>query len=277
MKASQKTNTSDTNAVSNIIILCDGDFPTQGPGLQVLRQAAQAKEEYTVIACDGAFLHLLQNNIKCDYIVGDMDTLPKKYHRQFKQIIHKEEEQDYNDLAKAFRFANALIEKDIKLHKGLMTNQITSRKKNTSHAPQEALYLTNNKLIIKPKSVYNITILGATGKREDHALGNISYLPDFAKTLREKFPSTPVNICMITDYGVFVPILGTTKIKGLPGSKLSIFSFDQSLRICSTGLMYKTHDVVFDMWWKATLNIFRTQNALLKFSHPAKALLYFPF
>ena len=82
MKASQKTNTSGPNAVSNIIILCDGDFPTQGPGLQVLRQAAKAKEEYIIIACDGAFLHLLQNNIKCDYIVGDMDTLPKKYHRQ---------------------------------------------------------------------------------------------------------------------------------------------------------------------------------------------------
>ena len=176
-----------------------------------------------------------------DWIVGDMDTLPKKYQARFKEKIHKEEEQDFNDLAKAFRFALGLIAEDNK------------------------------------DTAYSIIILGATGKREDHALGNISYLPMFAQTLRERFPKRTISVSAVTDYGVFVPILDTTRLKGEPGDRISIFAFDQTLKIKSTGLEYKTDEVTFDLWWKATLNTFKKRDALLRFSHPAKALLYFPF
>ena len=152
-----------------IVILCDGEFPSRGPGLSLIRKAQRAKRSHTVIACDGAILSLLKNGMSADWIVGDMDTLPKKYQAKLKAIIHKEEEQDFNDLCKAFRFALSLIEKDI------------AEKKRHS---------------------YSIVILGATGKREDHALGNISYLPLFAHTVREKFPKRAINISMSTDYGL---------------------------------------------------------------------------
>ena len=228
-----------TSALSEktIIILCDGDFPTKGHALKILKKAQKAKRNHTVIACDGAILSLLKNGMDADHIVGDMDTLPKKYQQKFKAKIHKEEEQEFNDLSKAFRFAMTLID---------------------GHP-------------------CNIVILGATGKREDHSLGNISYLPVFAQTLRERFPKQSINLSMVTDYGVFVPILNTTRLKGEIGDRVSIFAFDQTLQIKSEGLEYKTDDVVFDMWWKATLNTLKKRDALLKFSHPAKALLYFPF
>lgn len=232
-----------TSALSEkkIVILCDGDFPSRGPGLSLIRKAQRAKKSHTVIACDGAILSLLKNGMSADWIVGDMDTLPKKYQAKFKDIIHKEEEQDFNDLAKAFRFALGLIAEDNK------------------------------------DTEYSIIILGATGKREDHALGNISYLPMFAQTLRERFPKRTISVSAVTDYGVFVPILDTTRLKGEPGDRISIFAFDQTLKIKSTGLEYKTDEVTFDLWWKATLNTFKKRDVLLKFSHPAKALLYFPF
>ena len=220
-----------------IVILCDGDFPSKGPALKILKKACRAKKSNTVIACDGAILSLVENGMDADWITGDMDTLPKKYQQKFKSRIHKEEEQDYNDLAKAFRLAMSLID-------------------NFPH---------------------NIVILGATGKREDHTLGNISYLPFFAQTLREKFPHQQINLSMVTDYGVFVPVLNTTRLKGEIGDRISIFAFDQTLQIKSEGLEYKTDDVVFDLWWKATLNTFKKRDVLLEFSHPAKALLYFPF
>lgn len=236
-----------TSALSEktIVILCDGDFPSKGPGLKLIRKASKDKKRHTVIACDGAVLNLLKNGMDADFIVGDMDTLPKKWQAKFKDIIHRETEQDFNDQAKAFRFAMGLMEKDIAEDKG--------------------------------KTEYRIVILGATGKREDHTLGNISYLPFYAQTLRERFPKTAVTVSTVTDYGVFVPILDTTRLKGEPGDRISIFAFDQTLRIQSTGLEYKTDDVVFDLWWKATLNTFKKRDVLLKFSHPAKALLYFPF
>ena len=221
-----------------IIILCDGEFPTRGPALKALKDAQKQKSGYTVIACDGAILSLLKNGMDSDYIVGDMDTLPKKWQAKFKDRIHREDEQDFNDLAKAFRFALELI---------------------------------------AGENDYSIIILGATGKREDHALGNISYLPVFAQTLKERCPKRTISVSMVTDYGVFVPVLNTTRLKGEPGDRISIFSFDQTLQIKSTGLEYKTDDVTFDFWWKATLNTFKKRDVLLKFSHPAKALLYFPF
>ncbi|MBR6464812.1 MAG: thiamine diphosphokinase [Bacteroidales bacterium] len=224
-----------------IIILCDGDFPSKGPGLKALKDSQKQKSKYTLIACDGAILSLLKNGMDADWIVGDMDTLPKKYQAKFKDKIHREEEQDFNDQAKAFRFALNLIAED------------------------------------KKDIAYSIIILGATGKREDHSLGNISYLPVFAQNLKERFPKTEITVSTVTDYGVFVPVLNTTRLKGEPGDRISIFAFDQTLKIQSTGLEYKTDDVTFDFWWKATLNTFKKRDVLLRFSHPAKALLYFPF
>ncbi len=241
------TSSAKTTAAKTFIILCDGDFPSKGPARKLLEKAQKAKKSHTVISCDGAILSLLKNGMDADYIVGDMDTLPKKWQAKFKDKIYKESEQDFNDQTKAFRFALSLIEKHI------------AEKKASSYAE------------------YRIIILGATGKREDHTLGNISYLPDYAQTLRQKFPKLKTNISTVTDYGVFLPILDTTRLKGEPGDRISIFAFDHTLRIKSEGLEYKTDDVVFDMWWKATLNTFKKRDVLLRFSHPAKALLYFPF
>lgn len=243
----RKTPSSDKTPAKTFIILCDGDFPSKGPARKLLEKAQKAKKSHTIISCDGAILSLLKNGMDADYIVGDMDTLPKKWQAKFKDKIYKESEQDFNDQTKAFRFALSLIEKHI------------AEKKASSYAE------------------YRIIILGATGKREDHTLGNISYLPDYAQTLRQKFPKLKTNISTVTDYGVFLPILDTTRLKGEPGDRISIFAFDHTLRIKSEGLEYKTDDVVFDMWWKATLNTFKKRDVLLKFSHPAKALLYFPF
>lgn len=241
------TSSAKTTAAKTFIILCDGDFPSKGPARKLLEKAQKAKKSHTVISCDGAILSLLKNGMDADYIVGDMDTLPKKWQAKLKDKIYKESEQDFNDQTKAFRFALSLIEKHI------------AEKKASSYAE------------------YRIIILGATGKREDHTLGNISYLPDYAQTLRQKFPKLKINISTVTDYGVFIPILDTTRLKGEPGDRISIFAFDHTLRIKSEGLEYKTDDVVFDMWWKATLNTFKKRDVLLRFSHPAKALLYFPF
>ena len=196
-----------------------------------------------VIACDGAYLSLKKNGLDADYIVGDMDTLSPSMQKKLRSKIHKESEQDYNDQTKAFRFTLKLIEK----------------------------------AIAEKKEEFEITILGATGKREDHSLGNISYLPQYAETLREKFPNTKISLCMVSDYGVFIPVLNTVYLKGEKGDRISIFSFDNTLKIKSEGLEYKTDEVTFDLWWKATLNTFSKENVKLIFNHPAKALLYFPF
>jgi thiamine pyrophosphokinase len=91
----------------------------------------------------------------------------------------------------------------------------------------------------------NIVILGATGKREDHTLGNISLLVEYAKITTVK---------MVTDAGTFFPILESNKIETQKGQQVSVFSIDADTEVTSSGLKYKLVNKKLSNWWTATLN-----------------------
>jgi thiamine pyrophosphokinase len=91
----------------------------------------------------------------------------------------------------------------------------------------------------------NIVILGATGKREDHTLGNISLIAEYASY---------VTVKMVTDAGTFYPLLASNKIETQKGQQVSVFSIDPDVEITSTGLMYKLDKKKLSNWWTATLN-----------------------
>ena len=113
-----------------------------------------------------------------------------------------------------------------------------------------------------------ITILGATGRREDHSLGNVSLLLDYAREA-----ACPVE--MLTDYGRFTAIFDTATLPARPGQQISIFAFDNTLKIESAGLKYPTGSVRFDTLWKATLNEALSDAFTLTLSHPCGVLLFF--
>ncbi len=92
-----------------------------------------------------------------------------------------------------------------------------------------------------------IIILGATGLREDHSLGNISLLSDYGK-----IPGIKVE--MWTNYGMLFPIYSGCTFEVKPGSQVSLFAIDSGIRIKSKGLKFPLDNVIFDNWWKATLN-----------------------
>ncbi|MBQ5803719.1 MAG: thiamine diphosphokinase [Bacteroidales bacterium] len=117
-----------------------------------------------------------------------------------------------------------------------------------------------------------ISILGATGGREDHTLGNISLLTEYSKEI-EYLPFPP-EINIITDYGVFTSYSDTCTVDSIPGEQISIFAFDATLKIKSAGLRYPTDNVIFDSWWKATLNESLSDKFTLTLSHPARILVY---
>lgn len=89
-----------------------------------------------------------------------------------------------------------------------------------------------------------LVILGATGRREDHTLGNISLLIEY---LREG-----LDVRMATDHGVFIPCRNAYTSPALPvGTQVSIFSFG-ARGLQSTGLRYALHDL--RNLWEGTLN-----------------------
>lgn len=89
-----------------------------------------------------------------------------------------------------------------------------------------------------------IAILGATGKREDHTIGNISLLCDYMKY---------ADVEMITDYGIFIGIETTSAFESHRGQQVSLFSLDNS-PITTHNLKYSVQNHIFTSWWQATLN-----------------------
>jgi thiamine pyrophosphokinase len=90
-----------------------------------------------------------------------------------------------------------------------------------------------------------ITILGATGKREDHTLGNLSLLTDYAET---------VDVQLLTDYGVFVPQLKPAFYESFPGQQVSIFSLTPTTLFTTEKLAYPLEKRALKSWWQGTLN-----------------------
>lgn len=96
---------------------------------------------------------------------------------------------------------------------------------------------------LKNKGFRRIVILGATGRREDHTLGNISLLVDYLKQ--------GIEARIYTDYGTFIPVKDSETFHCPAGTQVSIFNFGAS-HLHAEGLRYPIRN--FDSWWQGTLN-----------------------
>ena len=114
-----------------------------------------------------------------------------------------------------------------------------------------------------------ITILGATGLREDHTVGNLGLLMDYPR----QFALGSRRLTLVSDFGTAFPITDSCELHLGEGRRFSLFSADNSLTITSEGLEWPTDKVVFDAWWKATLNRTVAPIVTLHFSHPSTALV----
>jgi thiamine pyrophosphokinase len=206
--------------IKTIAILAAGEFPRSAAVLRLL------DETDMIICCDSAAVALVDSGREPSLIVGDLDSIPASLLERFADRLRKVDEQEDNDLTKAF------------------------------YAAME----------FAPSTIH---ILGATGRREDHTLGNISLL---ARYQQEAGPSCQID--MVSDYGIFMAASGSHTFKCVPGQEVSIFAFDNTLRITAEGLNYPTDGVVFDSLWKATLNRASGSSFTLKLNQPAPYIVF---
>lgn len=81
------------------VILANGDYPASPTSLGILASARH------VVCCDGAAVSFVRRTKRHpDAIVGDLDSLPPRFASKHASLVSKVEEQDDNDLAKAFRY-----------------------------------------------------------------------------------------------------------------------------------------------------------------------------
>lgn len=98
------------------------------------------------------------------------------------------------------------------------------------------------------KGMRKIAYLGATGKREDHTIGNISLMAYYKTELG-------IEPTMITDHGTFVAARGRQTFNCMPGQQISIFlipSANSVTFLTSEGLKWPAYD--YKQLWQGTLN-----------------------
>lgn len=210
--------------VNRAIILANGAFPTRKQALQALLQAP------LLICCDGAYNKLVDSGLYNHagrvpeiHVVGDGDSIANR---------------------------------------ALMTGDDASRPK----LPATFVHITDQSTNDLAKAirhaiklgVQRVVILGATGLREDHTLGNIAYLADFAHL---PVGGGLLEVRMYTDYGFFTPVVSVladevtrVTLPSFAGQPVSLFMMPQDLTVSVEGLQYPITRRRFRCWWEATLN-----------------------
>ena len=106
----------------------------------------------------------------------------------------------------------------------------------------------------------NPVIVGATGKREDHTIGNV-------------FRALAYGCEIVTDLGRFVPVCGKAAFKVRKGAAVSVFAPDPKTRMTSRGLEWPLDEVRFRTLYCATLNRATGSRVNLTATHPT--IVYF--
>ena len=164
-----------------------------------------------VVCCDSAYVNFSIFNTQFSIpfvVIGDGDSLTEEIKRELGDRWIHVAEQDYNDLHKAMQWV-------------------------TSHF-----------------SIFNsqFSILGATGKREDHTLGNISYLATFI----EEYPE--IQLEMLTDHGRFTVFKGYGTYVSFPRQQVSLFSMTPDVPVSTSGLQWEIKKRSLPLWWEGSLN-----------------------
>lgn len=214
-----------------VVIICDGQFPESEYPRYLMRTA-----DYT-ICCDGALT---------------------KYLRHSRSIFGEERRPDL-----VIGDMDTLSRTMQKKHADIIIKVEEQEHNDQTKAVRWAL--------TEMEGVGYIYILGATGGRLDHTIGNASLLMEYTRMFNHA--AKGITIEMISDTCTAFAVNDTIEFDCGIGRKVSIFSPDNSLRIKSKGLEYPTDEVVFDNWWKATLNKAIADTVRLEFSHPSMALI----
>ncbi|NPD92819.1 thiamine diphosphokinase [Xylanibacter muris] len=131
---------------------------------------------------------------------------------------------------------------------------------------QEINDLTKSILFACRSGQQEVLIMGATGLREDHTLGNISLLMEHAALFR--------RIEMLSDYGLFTPLLKTSTLCSSPGMQVSLFSLSPSGTISTSGLRWPICNRQLTAWWQGTLNEATGNSFTVTLSMEARVLVY---
>lgn len=215
----------------NAVIICNGEFPVKEYPRYIIRNAD------VTVCCDGAF---------------------DKYMKAGESIFGKEKLPDVviGDLDSISSVKREKYSRII----------VHDADQETNDQTKAFRYVMENF-----PEVTGIHIIGATGLRTDHTIGNVSLLMEYARDY--SLDSRGISVDIISDRETIIPVTDTIELQCGEGRSISVFSPDNTLKIHSEGLVWPLDNVVFDNWWKATLNRAANDTIRLVFSHRSIALV----
>lgn len=179
------------------------------------------------VCCDGALQKMRELGREPDFVVGDCDSLSPETVAELGESLVQISEQETNDLSKAFHFAI------------------------------EHFRIENP----------SVAIVGATGLREDHTIGNIFHLIDFS--------SVTQDVTMISDYGLFFAVRNTQTFTHDIGKPVSVFAPFPDTKITSSGLSWPLDGIELKYLWSGTLNKTDSETFTLSANNPI--VVYLPY
>ena len=123
-------------------------------------------------------------------------------------------------------------------------------------ADQDTNDLTKAIHLCRTRGWMDLVVVGATGRREDHTLGNV-------------FRALEAQVPVVTDHGVFHPVCGKASFEVEKGTAVSVFATDPATRMTSRGLQWPLDAVRFTNLYCATLNRATATRVSLTATHPA--------
>jgi thiamine pyrophosphokinase len=114
-----------------------------------------------------------------------------------------------------------------------------------------------------------LVIVGATGKREDHTLGNLSLLSVYAESVPD--------IKIVTDHGYFTVAKSSGVFESFAGMQVSIIALDSMVEVTSRNLKYPMDKLPLHRWYQATLNEALGAEFALEFTAGCELLIYRTF
>ncbi len=118
-----------------LVIVAAGEL---GDESRILQQLKKLRARFRVIAADGGYLHCVALGLEPEVLVGDLDSLPSRYHAdacaRVPQVYQHPADKNESDLALALERASALIKAGVVRARKLVLLGVTGGRDDHHHA-----------------------------------------------------------------------------------------------------------------------------------------------
>lgn len=234
--------------MKHAVILCNGEFPKKEYPLYLLETAG------IIVCCDSAVNagRLERLGLEPDVIVGDMDSTPSAVRKKYADRLVQVDEQDDNDLAKAFALLRERWPEVSEIH------ILGAGGKNEAHLVGNLGWLME----------WERRSLAETGRGLAARGISVDMISDWSTA----FATSP-DTATLSDKKRIPEISGTLELHIGEGRKVSFFATDPELRLRSVGLVWPLDGVDLSKWWTCTLNRASADVISLEFNKTAPLLV----